>query len=56
MLADAELKAGGLYAESQRERTLLMACMEKSELGLEERPIVVAVEVEQHVRHDFGQG
>lgn len=56
VLERAELKAGGLYAESQRERSTLLASLRKCELGLDENPTFVRLEVEQFVEHDFEEG
>lgn len=53
MLEKAELKAGGLYAESQRERALLLSCLRRSEFGVEENPVSVVVEVEETIDRDF---
>lgn len=56
VLERAELKAGGLYAESQRERSTLLASLRKCELGVDENPIFVLLEVEPFVEHDFEEG
>ncbi|GAA5918451.1 hypothetical protein JCM1841_003975 [Sporobolomyces salmonicolor] len=56
VLETAELKAGGLYEESQRERTAIIAALRRSELGVEDNPVAVAVEVEEVREHDFGRG
>ncbi|KAK4704695.1 trafficking protein particle complex subunit 8, partial [Phenoliferia sp. Uapishka_3] len=53
VLETAELKAGGLYAESQRERSTLLAGLRKSELGVDENPIAVLVDVPELVEHAF---
>lgn len=45
VIEEAELFAGGLYAESQRERTALLSGLRRSELGVEENPISVRVNV-----------
>ncbi|ORY80223.1 ER-golgi trafficking TRAPP I complex 85 kDa subunit-domain-containing protein [Leucosporidium creatinivorum] len=52
----AELKAGGLYAESQRERTALLAGLRRSELGVDEMPAQVSVVVEENGEHEFERG
>lgn len=56
VLDKAELKAGGLYAESQRERTALLAGLRRSELGTDEDPARVSVAVNEFVTHDFATG
>lgn len=56
MLETAELKAGGLYAESQRERSALLAGLRRSEFGVDENPASVIVEVEEVLEHDFEDG
>ncbi|BGP12587.1 hypothetical protein JCM10213v2_000504 [Rhodosporidiobolus nylandii] len=52
---------GGLYEESQRERTALLAALRKSELGGGEEGAAVptasvGVEVEEPMQHDFAAG
>ncbi|KAI5480856.1 (transport protein particle) complex protein Trs85 [Pseudohyphozyma bogoriensis] len=56
VLETAELKAGGLYAESQRERSTLLAGLRRSELGVDGNPIEVVIEVADAVDHDFDAG
>lgn len=56
VLEMAELKAGGLYAESQRERALLLGGLRRCELGVDEAPAKVVVRVEEVVDHDFASG
>jgi hypothetical protein len=56
VLRTAELKAGGLYAESQRERSTLLAGLRRSEFGVDENPVAVAVEVDEVLEHDFESG
>jgi hypothetical protein len=56
VLDKAELKAGGLYAESQRERTALLAGLRRSELGTDENPARVTLQVDNNVAHDFSSG
>ncbi|GAA5923269.1 TRAPP III-specific subunit 85 family protein [Sporobolomyces koalae] len=56
ILATAELKAGGLYAESQKERTALIKALRSSELGRDENPAFVSIEIEDVQTHDFDQG
>ncbi|GAA5861311.1 hypothetical protein JCM1840_005328 [Sporobolomyces johnsonii] len=56
VLETAELKAGGLYEESQRERTAMIAALRRSELGVEDNPVAVAVEVDEVRTHDFDRG
>ncbi|GAA6008142.1 uncharacterized protein JCM10292_001859 [Rhodotorula paludigena] len=57
VLTAAERKAGGLYEESQRERTALLSALRRSELvGSEaEVPAVIGIEVDELVQHDFSQ-
>lgn len=56
VLEKAELKAGGLYAESQRERSTLLAGLRKSELGVDANPSELVLEVEELIEHDFQTG
>ncbi|GAA5899344.1 Trs85p [Sporobolomyces salmoneus] len=58
VLSTAELKAGGLYAESQRERTALIESLRRSELGEDQDPSIVFVDVEERVirEHNFETG
>ncbi|KAK4054931.1 hypothetical protein OIV83_000855 [Microbotryomycetes sp. JL201] len=56
VLATAETKAGGLYAESQRERTLLLSGLAKSEFGRDDNPAKIWTEVNDVLSHDFEQG
>lgn len=56
VLRTAELKAGGLYEESQRERTTLIKALRSSELGREEDPARVGIQVERTKEWDFDQG
>ncbi|KAM0793278.1 hypothetical protein ACM66B_000739 [Microbotryomycetes sp. NB124-2] len=56
VLRSAELKAGGLYAESQRERTMLLSSLGRSEFGRDDNPVKVWIEVDDVVSHDFDQG
>ncbi|KAM0755961.1 hypothetical protein T439DRAFT_376232 [Meredithblackwellia eburnea MCA 4105] len=56
VLETAEQKAGGLYAESQRERSMLLASLRRSELGVEENPAAVLQVVDEVVDHDFSTG
>lgn len=54
----AERIAGGLYEESQRERTALVSSLRRSELagGSSGAPIAVAVDIRAAVEHNFDQG
>jgi hypothetical protein len=45
--------AGGLYAESQRERLAILSAYRRSELAGSEMPVAVAYEVAQAVQADF---
>ena len=58
VLQTAELKAGGLYVETQRERSLLIKSVRESELGREMDPSIVFLRVEEEVcrEHDFSKG
>lgn len=56
VLEEAELTAGGLYEESQRERTLLLSGLGRSEFGIEENPLQVRVEVPEVVELDLSNG
>lgn len=56
VLETAELKAGGLYAESQRERSTLLAGLRRSEFGVDDNPAKVLLEVDDIVNHDFESG
>ncbi|GAA6061352.1 hypothetical protein JCM10212_004833 [Sporobolomyces blumeae] len=56
VLADAGLKAGGLYEESQRERSALIKSLRACELGRDEDPAVVFVEVSGVEEHAFENG
>lgn len=56
MLELAELKAGGLYAESQRERSTLLAGLRRSEMGVDEMPAKVTLKVEESGEHEFDSG
>jgi hypothetical protein len=49
-------KAGGLYAESQRERQMLLSALGRSELGVDEEPVAVSVHADEFVEHDFATG
>lgn len=52
----AELKAGGIYAESQRERRILLDGLRGSEWGGEDCPAVLGMSVEENLVHDFAAG
>ncbi|KAK4058005.1 hypothetical protein OIO90_000744 [Microbotryomycetes sp. JL221] len=56
VLAAGETKAGGLYAESQRERTLLLSSLARSEFGRSDNPVKVWIEVNDAIEHDFDEG
>lgn len=56
VLETAELKAGGLYAESQRERSTLLAGLRRSEMGVDEPPAKVSLVVDELLDHDFASG
>ncbi|SCZ90825.1 BZ3500_MvSof-1268-A1-R1_Chr1-3g02288 [Microbotryum saponariae] len=56
VLETAELKAGGLYAESQRERTALLGALRRSEMGVQENAVSVMLQVDENLVHDFGKG
>lgn len=58
ILTTAETKAGGLYAESQKERTNLIESLRKSELGFEMDPSEVFLQIEETVvrEHEFSSG
>jgi hypothetical protein len=53
VLETAEQKAGGLYAESQRERSALLAGLRRSEFGVDQSPVAVLLEVSEFGEHDF---
>jgi hypothetical protein len=58
VLHEAEMKAGGLYEESQRERTLLIKSLRALSNGTNRRPecpVAVFLEVEPVQEHDFSQ-
>ncbi|BGP28622.1 hypothetical protein JCM10296v2_000358 [Rhodotorula toruloides] len=56
-LEAAERIAGGLYEESQRERSALLSSLRRSELaGASGAPIAVAVHAQAIIDHDFDQG
>ena len=50
ILSGADSIAGGLYAESQRERTLLIKNIESSEYGQDDNPIVCLQDVPSTVK------
>lgn len=52
----AEMKAGGIYAESQRERRVLLEGLRASEWGGEDCIGVVGLRVEEVLGFDFGAG
>lgn len=53
VLDTAAEKAGGIYAESQRERRLLVGQWRRSEFGSGEDPIVVGVAAPESISRDF---
>lgn len=56
VLETAELKAGGLYAESQRERSTLLAGLRRSEFGIDDDPATVTLQAPEISHHDFESG
>lgn len=55
ILQNAEGIAGGLYAESQREREILLANIQSSEYGITDNPITVVQSAPPSVEVDFEQ-
>lgn len=56
VIEKAELKAGGIYAQSQRERITLLESLRRSEWGAEECPALIGVRVSEILEWNFEQG
>ena len=56
VLEHAEQSAGGIYAESQMERTKILSALRTSQLAIEGRPVTATVRAADLVEHDFADG